>query len=400
MNLDKNIFDFDNLYKKYYNNVDFKEKIYLEEINVSNILSKLENNNIKILVCNEDYTEASGGITVLHYFCHLLNYVAKRNIAYITRVIWLPDRSFKKIDEYSDDDCVLKTNPEYLTPYATKDIIMNKNNIVIYMDSIYGNPLEQKYVIRWVLYFELSSRIKTWGENDLIIWFIDTYKKYSKHIQRINNEEPTTKIQNKNKEYIMPIISNINRILSVDDRADKIYNKQGACFTIRKIGDHLNSDRRLTYLNSDYMGIRCENCNKNIWPCVCYCKNYTNGVKIIHNEEKLVYRFEYPVNLNDEIELFRNTEKFYMYDPFCFSAVIAVLNGCLTIVPKLESFGDDNPYENVEWMQYGISYGIDEQNINQAKQTLHFVKENLTKVFYNLNYESIKIFFDAINEII
>ena len=32
------------------------------------LVDKLVNNNIKILICNADYTHASGRITVLHYF--------------------------------------------------------------------------------------------------------------------------------------------------------------------------------------------------------------------------------------------------------------------------------------------------------------------------------------------
>ena len=378
------------IYSKYKNNIDFKEKIYLKDLNINDLVEKLERNNTKILIYNGDYNEASGGITVLHYFCHLLNYVAKKNIAYIVK------NCGKNINQYNNNDYILKTNPEYLTPCVTPEILLNRNNIVVYMDSIIGNPLEQKYVVRWVLYFELSMRIKKWNENDLIIWFIDTYQKYSKHVQKVNDEEPINYQEIPNKQIIMPIVSNINKILAFGENNEKNI-KNGICFTTRKSGNNINPDRRIRKI--DIIGGRCENCQKNIWPCICNCENYTNGVKLVHSKENIVYRFEYPVNLNDEIAIFAKTEKFYMYDPFCFSAVLAGLKNCLTIVPKLDSFQDDNPYENVPWMKYGISYGTDEESILEAKKSLPFTKEKLTEVFYDLNYNSLEIFFNAINEL-
>jgi hypothetical protein len=382
-------------YDKYKNNIDYKERIYVDELNVYDIVKKAQEKNIKIIICNGDYTEASGGITVLHYFCHLINYVAKTNIACVSRVV------NKNIIHYTQMDCFVKTNPNYLTPCVTPKILNNRNNIVVYMDSVVGNPLQQKYVVRWVLYFELASRIKTWNENDTIIWFIDTYQKYSKNIQKLNKEEPINHESLKNKQFVMPVISNIDRILSMGDNIDENCKKNGVCFTTRKIGDNINPDRRLTNLNASYIGVRCSNCQKNKWPGLCNCKDYTNGIKLVHGHEQLIYRFEYPVNLIDEIELFRKTEKFYMYDPFCFSAVIAGLNNCLTIVPKIDMLSsNENPYENVPWMKYGISYGSDEESIEEAKKTLPHAKEKLTEVFYNLNYDSLKVFFDIINEII
>jgi hypothetical protein len=387
-----NIYDMHKIYKSFYNKfTDSKEKLYYNDLNISDILKKLDDNNIKILILNGDYSEASGGITVLHYFCHILNYTANKNIAYLVK------NCNKNIKYYTDkEDFNLITNPNYITPCVTPEILHNKNNIVIYMDSIKGNPLEQKYVMRWVLYFELSERIRTWDKNDIIIWYIDTYQKYSKHVQKVNNEKPINYQEIPNKQFIMPILSNISKILSFGKNG-KNTAKKGICFTTRKAGYEINPDRRLRKIN--IIGNLCKNCINRKWPCICECKDYTNGVKLLHNEENLVYRFEYPINLDDEVKLFANMEKFYMYDPFCFSAVIAVLNNCLTIVPKLDSFENDNPYENVPWMQYGISYGIDEKNIKNAKKTIKNAEKNLTETFYNLNYDSLKIFYNIINEL-
>ena len=373
----------------YKNNFTLKEKIYIENMNIKSIIEKLESKNIKLIISNGDYTESSGGITVLHYFCHLLNYAAGKQVAYISSVF---DLSQVTRESYR----TLITNPNYITPCATYDLLINRNNIIVYMDSVIGNPLEQKYVIRWVLYVELASRIKKWNKDDLIIWFIDTYQKYSENMQKINNEDPIHYKDIKNKQTIAPIISNISEILKMgDNRQDN--ERKNICFTTRKSGNNINLDRKLRVFKED--SPLCDNCTKKIWPCICNCKEYANGVKILHsNEEGLTYRFEYPTNLKDDIELFRNCKAFYMYDPFCFSATIAALNGCVTIVPKLDVFGSDDIYECVPWMKYGISYGTDEYSIKEAINTLPIVKQKLENILYELNYNSIKTIFEFISE--
>ena len=383
------------LYKYYYNKIRFEdknEKIYNKNMNIQYIVDYLLNNNIKILVCNGDYDEGSGGITILHYFCHLINYLAKTTISHIINIKW------KSIDDYNDDDFRIKSCSYYLTPPATKEILLTRNNIVIYMDSIKGNPLEQKYVVRWILYFEMGNNMKSWDKDDLILWYCDLYRKYTKNVQKFNNDIVISDISN--NQGIFSILSNISKLLNVNNINNTNNKLNECCYTIRKIGKTIssnNGNRLLSKPNYDYNN-ECTNCELKKWPTECTCKDYVDGIKIIHDNKNYnkVYRFEYPTKLVDEIELFKNTRTFYCYDPFCFSAVIAVLHNCLTVIPKLELFGNENIYENVPWVQYGISYGNDEESINNALNTLPFTKILLRNLFYNINYDYMKVFFESI----
>jgi hypothetical protein len=379
------------LFKYYYDYKRFEnknEKIYNKDMDIQYIIDYLIENNIKILICNYNYDQSSGGITILHYLCHLINYISKTNIAYLINI------KSKNILDYDDEDFYLKTNRSFITPLATKDILLTRNNIVLYMENIKGNPLEQKYVVRWMLYFESGSNMKTWDNNDLILWYCDLYRKYNKNIQEFNNDIIIDDISN--NQIIFSILANINKLLDINSNFKNKLDE--CCYTIRKIGKtNINGNKALSKPNYKYNN-ECTNCKLKKWPTECTCKDYSDGIKIIHDTKNYnkVYRFEYPTKLVDEIELFKNTGTFYCYDPFCFSAVIASLHNCLTVIPKLELFGNENIYENVPWVQYGISYGNDEESINNALNTLPFTKILLRNLFYNINYDYMKVFFESI----
>lgn len=380
------------LYNQYRGNVEFKESIYLKSFprTIYNLLDELEKDDIKILITSGGYVESSGGLSVLHYFCHLLNYIAKKNVAFL-----VPLRN-KPISQYTIYDCKLVTNPNFITPCVTLEILLTRNNIVVYMESVDGNPLEQKHVVRWILYFEESKFIKTWNPSDLIMWYIDTYKKYSKNVQKINNEMPIQADEITNQQIICHIISHVKEILNMGNTITN--KKKGVCYTTRKAGNNFNTGRKLVLHENENNNV-CNNCQKQIWPSLCYCKYHVNGVKLVH-QGKLVYRFESSVNISTQIELFKNTNRFYMYDPFCFSAVIAGLNNCLTIIPKLAIFEQNNIFENVPWMKYGISYGNDIESIQKAEQTLPNVKENIERILFDINYDNIMVFLTALEKMI
>jgi hypothetical protein len=372
-------------YTKYSNK---SEKIYYENMNIDYVVDYLEKNNIKILITVGDYDESSGGITIFHYFCHLINYVSKTNIAYLVNI------KDKPINYYEENDFYLKTNKDYITPLATKKILCKRNNIVIYGDDMIGNPLEQKYVVRWMTYFELGSRMKSWNNNDLIIWFCDLYRKYNDIVQKFNNNTLNKTINN--NHVIISILSNIEKLFNYANN-NNLNKKDECCFTLRKIRRSQHNRGRSIYQHEHINFFECENCQKREWPSECNCENSLDGVELKHNKKyNKVYRFEYPIKISDEIELFKNTGTFYCYDPFSFSSVIAVLHNCLTVTPKLEIFGDNNIYENAPWAQYGISYGEDDESINNALRTLPFSKILLSNLFFNINYDNMKIFFESI----
>lgn len=378
----KNVFNRNNYY------VDFNEKIYFEDMGINEIINFLKKNNIRIIIANGNYTESSGGITILHYFCHLLNYVAKFNIAYICPIL------NKKINKYTDKDLKsLKTKSNYIAPNVTKKILLNKNNIVVYMDSIKGNPLEQKYVCRWILFFESYFSQKKWQKNDLIMWYCDIYRN-SDIVQMFNENNKINQDKIKNNQISLSIISNISKILEIYD--NKEINKNNITYTIRKRGKSISNGNRKFDIFKENDKI-CNNCNNKSWPTLCNCGKIVDGIELIHeNNGNNTFRFEYPTKISDEIDVFKKSSIFYSYDAFCFSTVIAALCKCLVIVPKLNIFKDINIYNNIPWMQYGISYGNDVLSINNAKKSLVFVKLLLENLFFNINFENIKLFYESI----
>jgi hypothetical protein len=388
----KNLPDYEvmHYYTKYKRNNNYEnksEKIYYENMDVKYIVDHLLQNNIKILVVNGDYDESSGGISIMHYFCHLINYISRTNIAYLI------DVKDKYIDYYDEEDFKLITNKNYITPLATKDILLTRNNIVIYSDCIKGNPLEQKYAVRWVLFFELGSKMQYWGENDLILWYTDIYRKYNHQFQEFNKDVLHKKLTN--NQSIFSLLSNIPKLMDIS--GNNLNNKDECCFTIRKLSKFMPNRGRSIYKHDLENNYACNYCINVKWPAECNCIDTLDGIKLKHNYKyNKVYRFEYPVLISEEIELFKKTGTFYCYDPFCFSAVIASLCNCLTVTPRIELFNDNKLYENVPWVQYGISYGDDEESINNALNTLPFSRILLRNLFFNINYDNMKIFFESI----
>ena len=378
-----------NDYNNYYYNKD--EKIYLENMNIEHIVKFLLEKNIKILVGNGNYTSASGGISILHYFCHLLNMCAKCQVAYIVPMLNKP------LNQYTHSDLRLTVHPDYNTKNVPLSILLNRNNIIVYMDSIIGNPLEQKYVCRWQLFFDMGAQIQNWHKDDLVMWYTDLYR-HASVIQKFNNDIVVDYNTIKNKQINISIISNITDILSIYKPNYGNEFKKDICYTIRKRGiTNENKSRRLGSVINDILIKECNNCLQKKWPSICNCKKYVGGVILQHNTDNICYRFEYPIDTKDELELFKTKIKyFYSYDPFCFSTVLAALCGCVSIVPKLEIFGDMDIYKNIPWMQYGISYGIDEESVSLAQDTLPFTKIMLKKLFYNINYDNVKCFYESI----
>ncbi len=89
------------------------------------------------------YTRTSAGIKVLHLLCHALNRLGER--AYIITHPYCPPP-------------FVVTNPEFNTPLLTKHILDNDyeaglSPIVIYPETVTGNPFLAPFVVRYVLNF-------------------------------------------------------------------------------------------------------------------------------------------------------------------------------------------------------------------------------------------------------
>lgn len=348
-----------------------------------------------------NYDKSSGGNSITHYLCHVLNTLTNRKIAYICPVISMPtsgswhggvtangfrcksmgNKINRKLEEISTKDLQhIITNPEWNTPIISKKKLLRRNNIVIYTEDIPGNPLEQKYVFRWLLYFCMGNTMKMFNKDDILFYFNRSYDIYQDYVQRLNNNI-----------FKSQFIKNYFKIQLFDKVFDiaKNYNKKrkGVCFTIRKSSMYISPKVRETDY-PDKNTLKCKNCRKrnkcNGPPSSCKCRGNIDGVRLIH-PCKNVTRFEHPTTIEELVEIFNSKKMFYCYDLFCFTPVIASLCGCLTIIVPNKYINVEDLYGDSPWMTYGISYGKNKQNISIAKKQLKTYRKHIYNIFSNIN---------------
>ena len=274
--------------------------------------------------------ETGGGGGVVQ--CHLANLLKNRgfNVVIITSWTDPPKRlPSNYIFTYDDTD---KPN----------DIdVSSDDTAVIYCEGVYGNPLNAKNVIRWML-SELGKNIAYsnmygWGRDEVIYYF---------------NAEP--------KHFREP----------------------------EKIGS-IYKYLTMLYFNPNVKQTNYEPRNK---ECHTYRKSwYYSHVDKIHSEISTEVKFDN--NHDKTISIFNEYECFYCYDPLTWLAIMAPVCGCYTIIHPVE--GQDkctwlknsglNAYmkeNNIEHL-YGVGYGLDEREY--AKSTCHLAKQQWVDMQHYFN---------------
>ena len=235
----------------------------------------------------------------------------------------------------------------------TSDKNYNKNKtIVIYCEGIQGNPLNAKYVVRWML-SELGKnvphdRVNSWSKNELVYYF-NSEKKFE-----INPELIGTVYKTLTSIYINPFIINRRNIF-----------RKGYCHTFRKSHYH----KTLRYAHPP-------------------------------NASLELTRAHTQINC---INIFNKREIFICYDPLTFLSIIAAMCGCISVVIKVDGIANQ-----LEWIKttavaqyakenkidklYGIAYGLDE--IGWARNTLPLVKEQWIKIKNFFREKTIKPFLE------
>lgn len=97
-------------------------------------------------IVTPDYVRQSAGIRALHLLCHALNLL--QHPAYLVRLRKNKPQLFEEV----------RTDPRLITPTLTlgrhqEHLNRNLNPIVIYPETVAGNPLEASCVVRYVLNF-------------------------------------------------------------------------------------------------------------------------------------------------------------------------------------------------------------------------------------------------------
>ena len=227
-----------------------------------------------------------------------------------------------------------------------------ENTIVIYGETIKGNPLNAKYIIRWILapigICSLIDNYKTWNPNDLVYYF-NSEDKFIKEPEKVGKEYKLLNIL-----FINPNAINFN-----------LQSRSGTCHTFRK-------------------------------------SHYHKNLLLIH--PKGSFEITRSHTQKECIKIFNKYRYFISYDPLTFLSVIAALCGCVSIVKKVDGLSKDgwlNMLAIAEYLKesgentlYGIAYGADD--LENAKSTLHLVKEQWNKI---VNYSVNKCVLPFINEI-
>jgi hypothetical protein len=251
--------------------------------------------------------------------------------------------------------CSVNQRPNHLfMDYYNNDFPIDDNAVVIYCEGTQGNPLNAKYVVRWML-SKLGQNVpynwvNTWGKNELVYYF--------------NSEEKIAK----NPEKIGNIYKFLN-ILFVNPLAvnHHLPTRKGTCFTIRK---EINTHGRKK-------------------PVV----HPPNSFEIKHRHKQ-----------SDYVKIFNAHKYFISYDSITFLSVISALCGCISIVIKVDGLSKEDWLntlavagylkESEEKTLYGIAYGADD--LEYARSTLHLAKEQWNKI---VNYSENKYVLSFINDI-
>ena len=217
------------------------------------------------------------------------------------------------------------------------------DTIVIYCEGIIGNPLNAKYIVRWML-SKLGDNVPykyyyTWNPNELVYFF-------NNEIDMINKKIDFKQLS---LFYVHSEIENKNNI-----------ERKGLCYTIRK-----------NHILKKQVDINNEN-NK---------INASINLPI----------FEIQGHTQPEcVDIFNKHTYFISYDPLTFLNIIAILCGCVSIVYPLEGVSKIDYFKMTPFYPYmvekncfeiyGLAYGTSNEEIEYSKKTLHLAKQQITDV--------------------
>ena len=297
----KYYWDFDLIYykNKYLNDKSMSElEIISYYHNTGKHLNNTKNNKLKIVIYTPIFDITCGGVVVMHNLAKLIN--GLNNPKIYAKLFNINGIRYKNI---------------FCNDFATIEDI-DDNTIVIYPEIVSGNPLNAKYVIRWIL-LDLGvdmplNHYENWDKNDLVYFWEtkDTNNKYYKQLS-------------------CPWLNNI------------FYNK-GLKFEERKKTCYLARKGKLIHKNIN-----------NYHDCNSICLDNVSLLK-------------------EKCDIFNECKYFYCYDPNTMYVVYAALCGCIPIIYPLEGVSKTDYMKNRlyncnnELIDIGFAYGNSENEINDA----------------------------------
>jgi hypothetical protein len=204
-------------------------------------------------------------------------------------------------------------------------MLSKKNYVAVYPETIKGNPLMAKNVVRWILYHTRPDIEETWSLDDHYFYYVDGF---------------TTKRTAKKK------ILNL-----IDPKLDIFYNKglgtnrSGYCHINKK--KYPEGERKLEYLNSKDLSNFMEN----------------GGFPYLAEE------------LNKH-------EYFVTYDDATYYSIAAALCGCKSVIlnPRLDILPEEFRQQHFLFT-YGVAYGW--EDLKHADMTRDMVRDHIKRMEKN-----------------
>jgi len=284
---------------------------------------------------------------------------------------WSPFHS-KTIEQISQEEIYDYFRNTHKEDIVTVDILRARNNVVIYPEDIIGNPAEQKYVVRWLLFFPIPLAVQHYSfENDYICFFSNyIFNLYDNLCKNLNIENHLT---NKITKLNILTIFHFNKGLYKDNQKPR----KGGTFIIRK--------------------------------------GYPPNSFIINKPSEIHYRMRsifsnYLISQGFEqmpdggttheqmVEIFNSKKILITHDPFTFTSIIASLCGCNSVINEIPNLSYEEWKNSDPFNKYGVAYGI--TNIEEASKTRHLLEEHIYSMFLKnesnlINFiEDIEMFFN------
>ena len=298
----------------------------------------------KVLIISPRYQENSGGVVALHKLCSILNKIGYESFLHpYFESYHLPKNDLKNSFLSFLDRRIkyslrgYKTNPIFETPvlYSTKDINWDEW-IIVYPETVVGNPLGAKHIVRWLLHnpgYHLGDFL--YGPGEL-------YFKFSSGISDFHFPGSLTSSMNLKVIHYPLEFYNTKNVSS---------QRSGTAYCIRKgknkpIEHHLKD----SYLIDDKS----------------------------HKEVS---------------EIFKKVKTFISYDTLTAYSVFAVLCGCQSVVIPDPGVTIDEWYPDPA-DRHGISYGF--SNMEEAAATKHLVEPRVLKE-HDEAIETVKVAFKEVD---
>tara|TARA_Y100000389_G_C17434730_1_gene504795 strand:- start:64 stop:1719 length:1656 start_codon:yes stop_codon:yes gene_type:complete len=325
------------------------------------------------------YNENSGGSSLFYKICIDMNKKGYNNF-YLAPIfcmgngmIWASQenntsdidkhgRSQKYVRDLPDEYFKKSSYPEFMQDFiVTREMLEKRDNIAVYGEGFLGNPLEQRYVLRWIMYFPTPGLpvdpTNPFSKNDkFLFWDLAYFRNIDDSYTELNDCVTISKSDHypDEKDLIFGCYPFLHEIIDLDSEKYKNIIREGSCHLIRKADPNYNRTFRQNWnVGKEY--------NKN------HPYKKPKLPVYIHPENSILID---SYGLNDLINIFKTKEYFYCYDHYTFINCLALLYGCTVIMcpPENKKFSKEQWHcGNPIYLDY-VAWGDSLREINKARE--------------------------------